>query len=89
MDLSIAKNLTEDQIKTAIAGLKEELLIRIEQADPNNDNIANCVFCEIDYLKSNKARHNKTKKHVKAVEYYDSLKRISRSKTLIARAGQY
>ena len=86
MDLSIVRDLTEDQIKTAIAGLKEELALREEIADPDS---ATCVVCDCKYLKTNKARHNKTSKHIKALEYYDSLKRISRSKTLIARTGQY
>jgi len=92
MDISSCKNLTPDQLRSAIAAFQEELLIRNDKpkdiAIEGSTKIV-CSDCGGSYTSKNKSKHVITQKHKTALENQDQLKRIAKSKTLIARSGRY
>ena len=90
MDLSKLDTLTEDELKSIIASAKERLLlIEKDSKLKQEDKYFICPDCDSKFTRTNKTQHSRTAKHKRALEYNDMLKRISRSKTLIARSGQY
>lgn len=80
-------DLKKSEIKEMIAKLTERLVI-IEKKQENNDNKKEsqiCDECGGKYTLHNKSVHNKTQKHMKQVQYNDSIRRLARSKTIAGR----
>lgn len=83
-------NMTIDQIENLIASLKQLLVLKNQEEQiANSTGKIRCNICNGVYTTKNKSHHVKTQKHKTAVEHYDTVKRIAKSKTLIARTGQY
>ncbi len=82
--------MTVEQLQDLIASLKQIIVLKNEeQRIQNNNDKHKCDICGGYYTYKNKSKHSKTAKHKTAVEHMDTVRRIAKSKTLIARSGQY
>ena len=79
------------EIQDLITTLQQQLLIRYEEEKTVAiaDGSVICNICSGKYTYAHKAKHFRTQKHKTAEIHLDAIKRIARSKTLIARTGQY
>lgn len=94
IDLANIKNIPVNDLKSTLAAIQEEIMIRndkpkeVVKNDKGKVEIT-CTTCDSKFVQSSKTKHLKSKKHLKAIEYNDTLKRIAKSKTLLGRTGQY
>lgn len=85
-------DLSKEEIKDTIAKLNERLTIvetnerKIKLATPYNKNEkVICDICGGKYTVRNKAVHFKTDKHKREERYNDTIRRLTRSKTIAGR----
>jgi len=85
------QTMSTEELENLLTTIQQQILIRkdkkVQKCKP--DEIVKCNICTGSYTYKHKARHFKTQIHKTAEENLDALKRIARSKTLIARAGEY
>lgn len=82
--------MTNEELEALLTTIQQQILLRKQKPQKvKPDEMVKCNICTGTYTYKHKSRHFKTQIHKTAEENLDALKRIARSKTLIARAGEY
>ncbi|HNE92511.1 MAG TPA: hypothetical protein PKG56_00080 [Chitinophagaceae bacterium] len=87
-------NLTPEELEKMMYAIKEHLtLIKKDEEDEfapkdRNQKIT-CKICKGQYLRLNKAKHCRTQKHKRELEFMETLRNLAKSKTLLGRTTKY
>jgi hypothetical protein len=85
-------NYTTEQLEQIVLAINEKILLAKKTEEEANKHIEKkptdkivCKICKGKYTRSNKAKHEKTARHKREVEFTNTLRNLAKSKTIMGR----